>query len=212
MEKRMSIFFLQLGTNMWADMGSQVLHNPFSTELVTQDSAFREVVDALPGFGFDTVLIDIGDAVCYESHPELAIKGSWSKDKMKQELDHMRAIGLTPLPKLNFSAGHDAWLKEYARMLSTPVYYQVCEDIIKEIAELFETPQLIHLGMDEENHNKSRSLARIRQGELWWHDQYFFYGVCEKYGMRPWVWSDACRYNPERYCQKMPKSVMQSTR
>ena len=41
---------------------------------------------------------------------------------MRKELDRMRALGLEPLPKLNFSTCHDAWLKDYHRMISTPQY------------------------------------------------------------------------------------------
>jgi hypothetical protein len=44
----------------------------------------------------------------YPSHPELAVKGSWSPEKMKSELARLRALGLEPIPKRNFSASHDA--------------------------------------------------------------------------------------------------------
>ena len=67
----------------------------------------------------------------------VAIPGAWSKDKLKAELDRLRGIGLTPLPKLNFSACHDIWMKDYSRMLSTKPYYEFCKDIITEVAELF---------------------------------------------------------------------------
>lgn len=96
----------------------------------------------------------------------------------------MRSLGLTPIPKLNFSTGHDAWLKEYSRMVSTPVYYQVCEDLIKEVAEAFDYPEYFHLGLDEEDAKNQRRLSYccIRQGDLWWHDAYFFFDICEKRG------------------------------
>lgn len=170
------------------------------------------MIDYLPTQGFNTVLIDVGDAIQYETHPEISIKGAWSKDKMKKQLDYMRSKGLTPIPKLNFSTGHDAWLKEYSRMISTPIYYQVCEDLIKEVAELFGYPAYFHLGMDEENAQNQTMLRHccIRQGDLWWEDAYFLFNVCEKVGARPWVWADYCWEHPELYIEKMPKSVLQS--
>ena len=62
----------------------------------------------------------------------------------------LRALGIEPLPKLNFSTCHDAWLGPYSRMVSTPAYYDVCRDLIDEVAELFGGPRFFHLGMDEE--------------------------------------------------------------
>ena len=212
MHKMMWAYMIQLGENMWGDEGGTRRWAPFFPQLNTDDAVWREVIDFLPSQGFNTVLIDIGDAIQYESHPEISIPGAWSKDKFKKELDYMRSIGLTPLPKLNFSAGHKAWLKEYGRMLATSIYYRVCEDLIKEVAELFDYPEYFHLGMDEEDASNQSymSYCCIRQKDLWWHDVYFLFDICEKLGMRPWVWADACWNNPDEYFAKMPKSVLQS--
>lgn len=212
MHKMMWAYFIQLGENMWGDEGGTRRWAPYCPQLNTDEKVWREVIDFLPSQGFNTVLIDIGDGLQYETHPEISIPGAWSKDKLKKELDHMRSIGLTPLPKLNFSAGHDAWLKEYSRMLSTSIYYQVCEDLIKEVAELFDYPEYFHLGMDEENYSNQKYMTycAIRHRDLWWHDAYFLFDICEKLGMRPWVWADFCWHEPEAYFAKMPKSVLQS--
>lgn len=212
MKKKMWVYLIHLSNNMWGDEGSSWTYAPFETELSTDDATWKQVIDYLPTQGFNTVLIDVGDAIQYETHPEISIKGAWSKDKMKKQLDYMRSKGLTPIPKLNFSTGHDAWLKEYSRMISTPIYYQVCEDLIKEVAELFGYPEYFHLGMDEENAQNQTMLRHccIRQGNLWWEDAYFLFNVCEKVGARPWVWADYCWEHPELYIEKMPKSVLQS--
>ena len=113
MHKMMWAYMIQLGVYLWGADGGTRRWAPFFPQLNTDDAVWREVIDFLPSQGFNTVLIDIGDAIQYESHPEISIPGAWSKDKLKKELDYMRSIGLTPLPKLNFSAGHKAWLKEY---------------------------------------------------------------------------------------------------
>ena len=212
MSRRMWTYMLKLSTNMWGDPGSTWKYAPYCETLITEDAVWRQVVDFLPSQGFNTVLIDVGDGMQYESHPEVSIPGAWSKDKLKKELDYMRSLGLTPIPKLNFSAGHDSWLKEYSRMLSTPIYYQVCEDLIKEVAEVFDYPKYFHLGMDEENAADQEPLTYVcmRQGELWWYDAYFFFDICERLGMRPWVWADFCWHHRDDYLKKMPKSVLQS--
>ena len=212
-------YLIQLGENMWGDtttVDRPPFHRvPFQPVLGVDDAVWRQVIDFLPAQGFNTVLIDIGDAILYDSHPEISIAGAWSKDKLKQELDHMRSIGLTPIPKLNFSAGHDAWMKNYARMVSTPQYYQVCEDLIREVAELFGFPSLFHLGLDEETAQMQAGydFCCVRQQELWWHDVYYLFDCCQKVGARPWVWADpcwSCHGHQEEYLRKMPKSVLQS--
>ena len=212
MQKKMWAFMIKLSANMWGDPGSTWKYAPFDEVLTTDDATWKQVVDFLPGQGINTVLIDVGDGIQYESHSEVSIPGAWSKEKTKKQLDYMRSLGLTPIPKLNFSAGHDAWLKDYSRMVSTPIYYQVCEDLIKEVAEVFDYPKYFHLGLDEETaaNQVKLSYCCVRQGDLWWHDAYFFFDACEKLGMRPWIWADASWHDMDTYIKKMPKSVLQS--
>ena len=97
-------------------------------------------------------------------------------------------------------------------MLCTPKYYEVCADVIREVSEIFGTPRLFHLGLDEENYpnQRFRGMVTIRQEELWWHDAYFFFDQCEKNGARPWVWSDYYWDHPDIFTKRMPKSVLQS--
>lgn len=205
-------YLMHLSTNMWGDVGGTYPYSPYFPTMPTDDETWRKTVEFLPAQGIDTLLIDVGDAVEYERHPEISIPGAWSKDKMKKELDYIRSLGLTPLPKLNFSACHDAWLGDYQRMLSTPKYYEVCKDCIEEVAELFDHPAYFHLGLDEETakHQRNLSYCCVRQGDLWWHDAYFLFDVCEKQGSRPWMWADYCWDHMDEFIQKMPKSVLQS--
>ena len=217
MKKKMWVYFLQLSTNIWGDARTTPLtipynseiYAPFHEEMLTEDDVWREVIDYLPARGFNTVLIDVADGMQYDSHPEISIRGAWPKEKLKRELAHMREIGLTPIPKLNFSTTHDVWLKEYSRMISTSTYYQVCEDLIKEVAEVFDYPALFHLGLNADRPSPMRLINRIRQGELWWQDVTFFFNVCQKLGMRPWMWANQCWYDQEYYT-RMSKEAIQS--
>ena len=165
----------------------------------------------LKASGVNTLIIDVGDAIVYKSHPEIALKGSFDREMIQKEIEKLRGMGFQLVPKLNFSACHDVWLKDYSRMLSTPIYYQVCKDLIDEICEIFK-PEYFHLGMDEEtaSHQKNFDFAVIRQYDLWWHDFYFFVDCVEKNGARPWIWSDYIWNHKELFLERMPRSVIQS--
>lgn len=184
-------------------------YRPFLTfDQATWDALLKEMA----AVGMNMVIIDLGDAIQYESHPEIAVKNAWTPDKLRAELAKMRKLGIEPIPKLNFAATHDIWLGEYARMVSTTKYYEVCRDLISEVTDLFDTPRFFHLGMDEETaqHQRRQDYAVIRQNDLWWGDLYFFIGEVEKKGVRSWVWSDYAWHHPEMFFKKMPKSVLQS--
>ena len=212
--KKMWAYLMHLSDNMWGDPWSRIRWARYFPELATDETVWKNTIDFLPENGFNTVLIDVGDAIEYERHPEISVKGAWSKDKLKTELDRMRAMGLTPLPKLNFSAGHDAWLGDYSRMLSTPEYYQVCKDCIEEVAEVFGTPEYFHLGLDEENAvmQGGQGYICIRQMELYWHDVYKLFEYVEGAGCTPWVWTSPALDEKDMkvYLERMPKSVLQS--
>jgi len=213
---KMWAFLIHLSCHFWSDENSPPIglymdpsyQENNNVDLVIWDKTVR----SLPAMGINTLVIDLGDAVQYETHPEIAAPDAWSKDFLKQKLDEIRALGMTPIPKLNFSACHDAWMKEYNRMISTPTYYQVCADLIQEVCELFGYPKLFHLGMDEETdrHQRDYGIAVIRHDTMWYHDVSFFCRECEKHGARPWIWSDYIWHHPESFAKNMPKSVLQS--
>lgn len=214
-------YLIHLGTNTmcdcvpssWGNFKKEELPDfAPSKKLRCDDEIWRETIDAHVAAGTNTVVIGLAEGVVYPSHPELAIEGSWSVEKLRKEIARMRSMGLEVLPKLNFSATHDIWMQDYSRMLSTKKYYQVCEDLIRDVDEIFDHPRIIHLGYDEENwaNQCKYEYAVIRQGDLWWHDFNWFVGIAEKYGMQSWIWTDCNRKNPEVFYKRMPKSVIQS--
>ena len=211
-------YLIHLGTNMWYDKGEAEpsLNEPgvpvYHDSLPTDEKVWDEVIGFLPSQGINTVIIDLGEGVVYDSHPELAIEGSWPKEKLLRKLDGIRALGMEPIPKLNFSACHDAWLQEYSHRLSTPEYLAVVKDLIDETCELFGRPRLFHLGMDEEtaHHQRYYSYAVVRGEQYWWRDLYHMIDCVEKNGARAWVWSDYYWNHPDIFLKKMPKEVLQS--
>ncbi|MDO4571393.1 MAG: twin-arginine translocation signal domain-containing protein [Planctomycetia bacterium] len=201
---------LHLGHNMWGD--TPRAYTPPSFKLDCEDALWVELTERCAEAGLNMIVIDLGEGIRYESHPELAVEGAWSIEKLRKDLARLRGLGLEPIPKLNFSACHDFWLGEYSRMLSTSKYYEVCADLIREVCAIFDTPRFFHLGYDEETaeHQRTYDYVVIRQGELWWHDFLWFVGQVEEQKVRPWIWSDFCWKHKEDFLKRMPKSVLQS--
>ena len=181
--------------------------------LACDQAEWTKITDRMCERDLNMCVIDLNEGVMYQSHPEVAVKGAWSVTRLRGELARLRALGLEPIPKLNFSATHDQWLGDWHRMVATPEYYRVCEDLIAEVCDIFGKPRFFHLGYDEEDvrcQERHENLV-LRQGELWWHDFLWFVKVVEKRGMRPWIWSDwIWEHDKAEFLRRCPKSVVQS--
>lgn len=210
-------YLLHISFNFWADNPDAdqlwgLEHVAARPYLRCEDTLWNELTATLAQRGFNMVVLDLGDGIRYESHPEIAVENAWPVGRLRKEIARLREMGLEPIPKLNFSTAHDAWLGEYARMVSTPRYYAVCRDLISEVIDIFEEPRLFHLGMDEETYQHQRfyRYSQVRQYDLWWEDLFFYVNEVEKRGVRPWVWADYAWQHPETYFAKMPRSILQS--
>lgn len=184
-------------------------HRPY---LRLDDAVWNEVVEATAEEGLNSLVLALADGIRYDSHPEIGTEGAWSTSRLKDEISRLRELGIEPLPKLNFGAGHDNWLGIYSRMVSTPTYYEVVSDLIAEVAEIFGSPEYFHIGMDEETyeHQKLYDYVVVRQSELWWHDLGFIADRVAETGARPWMWSDAAWTTPDTYFQRMDHRIVQS--
>jgi hypothetical protein len=172
---------------------------------------WRRQVDFCRAQGLNTVFIDIGEAYSFPSHPELWVKGGFGCDELRAELDYIRSLGMEAVPKLNFSTGHDQWLREYHYKTSTPEYYRVVKDLIRDVCEVFAGPRFFHIGYDEEIYAacKDRRLCVMRTGEQWWKDVLHCIGEVEQNGAQAMLWSDNICSMREKYLKRMPKSVLQ---
>ena len=209
---------LHLGTNMWCDAVPDSWNGGIPPAAVTasdrlkfDEGVWRQLTARMAEKGLNMLVVDLAEAVRYPSHPELAAKDAWSPDKMRDEVARLKAMGIEAVPKLNFSTGHDIWLGEVSRMVSTPRYYEVCADLIRDVAEIFGRPRLFHIGYDEETaeHQKKYQFVCMRQGALWWRDFLWFVKEVEKAGMRPWMWSDVA-WRHDDFIPRCPKGVLQS--
>ena len=219
---------LHLSYNMWMDHIAEERRDPdlecntcwdtrlwvngYRPFLTFNEDMWNDLLKDMVAAGINMVIIDLGDAVAYESHPEISVKNAWTHDKLKAELAKMRKLGLEPIPKLNFSTAHDIWLGEYSRMVSTRKYYEVCSNLINEVIDIFDVPRFFHLGMDEElyQHQARQNYVVIRQNDLWWGDLYFLIAQVERRNVRSWIWSDLGWTKTDIFLKKMPKSVLQS--
>jgi hypothetical protein len=174
---------------------------------------WQELSVKLRQCGCNCIMLDIGEGLRYPSHPELAVKGSWSPEKLRAEVDRLRGMGFEVIPKLNFSTAHDAWLGPYERMVSSAKYYEVCSDLIRDAMDIFDNPRFFHIGFDEELciHQEQWSKFNyicVRRDEFWWQDFLHIVRTVEKAGARPWAWSDF-GWEHEEYFSRCPKSVIQ---
>lgn len=206
---------LHLSFNMWSDQAAPKdwsIYFGGQPFMRFDQPVWDEVLERMVKAGFNMLVIDLGDGIIYDTHPEIAVKNAWRVSRLHRELEKIRKLGLEPIPKLNFSTAHDFWLGPYAKMVSSEAYYKVCGDLLAEVIGIFDKPRFFHLGMDEETaeHQKLYKYSVIRQYDLWWHDLFFLFEQVEKHGVRPWIWSDYYWHHPEVFLEKMPKSVMQS--
>ena len=192
MSKKMWATYVTMTKNFYGDY-----KDPFPLE----QEAWDEILVHLSKKGYNTIVLDICDSMIWKSHPEISVEGAWSHEKMKAEVKKANDLGLTVIPKINFSAHHDCWLGEYSRMLCTPIYYGVCRDLIKEICEVFDTPEYVHIGRDEESYVMAQSSEFVcyRQHALLWHDLRFFIDCVKENGSKAWIWADFLMNHPEEF-------------
>lgn len=207
-------YLLHLGYNMWADRDVPEWDEHLGAKpyLRFDDRLWSDLLEKMIAAGINTLVLDLAEGVKYESHPEIAVRDAWTVSRLRAELAKLREMGVEPVPKLNFSTCHDAWLGPYSRCVSTDAYYEVCRDLIGEVVTIFDKPRLFHLGMDEETaeHQRHYEYVVIRQHDLWWHDLTFLINEVQRAGVRPWIWSDQVWRQPEAFFKKVPKSVLQS--
>lgn len=209
---------IHVSFNMWEEFSSPNSDNlnlrirGYDPILRFDENLFDELIASSVRNGINIMVLDLGDAINYKSHPEIAVKNAWSIKKMRSVIAKLKKNGIEPIPKLNFSATHDAWLGEYSRMLSTEKYYTVCKNLIAEVIDIFDKPRFFHIGMDEEtaHHQRHSNYVVVRQRDAWWKDFLFYVNEVEKKGIRAWIWSDYVWNHPDVFFERMPKSVVQS--
>lgn len=209
-------YFLQISNHMWLSPTS-VRHewssqDPWNENNNIDIDVFDELVDFMAERCVNGLVIDVGDGVKLDSHPEIAAPDAWTKEYLKQKLDMIRAKGIEPIPKMNFSCAHNVWMKDWQWRVGTKEYRTFCKDCIREVSELFGRPRFFHLGLDEEtaDYQKHKPMAIVRNEVEFWDFAYDMFQCVEECGARPWVFSDMYWHRPDEFIRHMPKSVVQS--
>ena len=133
--RMMWCYMAQLGMKMW----ERRIHY---TDLKVDDSMWTDLTERAAEAGVNVFVFDLGEGMVFPSHPELAVRGSWEPERMKDEIARLAKMGMMAVPKLNFSSSHDQWLGKWRKYLSTPEYFEVCRDVIRDVAEVFDRSPL----------------------------------------------------------------------
>ena len=195
MKEKIWGILVHLSMDQWEPFLNKPLFDVFDEEM------WNEIIDETAKCGMNTIVLDVGNGIRFKSHPEIAKKDAFSTKWMRAEVKKCYEKGITLIPKLNFATTHDMWLGEYARMISTSIYYKVAKDLIEEVYDIFNHPAYIHLGMDEESilYLKKRDYVVYRQGELYFHDLKYLCDCVKDLGAKPWIWSSPMYDHPEMF-------------
>ena len=161
MKEKLWGILVHLTMDMWVgEQNNQPLSKVFDEDM------WNEIIDETAKSGMNAIILDVGNGVRFESHPEIAKEGAYSVDWMRAQVKKCREKGIALIPKLNFSTVHDVWLGDYAHMISSSVYYKVTRDLIEEVADVFDAKDF-HIGMDEENMaNQKNQLTKNNIGRI----------------------------------------------
>lgn len=193
-DKKIWSILVHLSMSMWAKKYDNVAEN-------FDEGMWDYIIDESEKCGINMIVLDVGDAIQWASHPEISIKGAWTRKRVHQEIKRCREKGITLIPKINFATPHCAWLGEYSKMISTNAYYRMADELIHEVYRTFEEPEFIHIGFDEEDarHVKGKQLAIYRQKDQFWNDLRFLLDSVIDTGAKPWIWSCPLFNHPEEF-------------
>lgn len=209
---------LNIGYNMWFDKYSILNFNEYDKKerdfLYFDKDTWNRVTEFLPAQGINTVIIDLAEGIEYDCAPELKVEGSICKAEFKEMLDRLRKLGLTPIPKLDFSSAHDVWLKYYSRMLCTTAYRELVVNLIDEVCELFDKPEYFHIGMGDEynDYQKYYGFIATRGRINFWEDVLLMCEACRKNGARPMMSGEYYNREPYLFTKNLPEDVVITAR
>lgn len=176
------------------------------------DNSWENRMAAASKNGCNMMCIDLMEAYAYDSHPELALKGSRSREWLNKWVRRLRDMGIEAIPAINCSTTHSPWMGFWSRRVSTPEYYKFVADLFAEAYDVFEKPSHMHFGMDEENSDCTARMCYSlrRQDALLWHDINFYAKTISKLGARPWMFSDYEWWRTKEFPEKVSKDILQS--
>jgi len=84
-----------LSANQWLPLKDKIdLREPFWDVLLKKSSEA----------GINAIMLEVGDGVKYESHPEISLADAWDREKVKKEIARCKELGIKIIPRVNFSS------------------------------------------------------------------------------------------------------------
>jgi len=178
-----------------------------------------DILDKMSAMGLNAVVVDIGDGVQYESHPELRRPYSAPMEDLETLSQRAREQGISFVPKLNFSKSgrnlHDMWMKPHWDLRNfvsrRKEYFEVATDLINELVQVCQPPDYFHIGMDEDHHRSmDQFVADIK----------LLREIISEHRLRAVMWNDTCYENRNVIAQvhadkcraaepRLPKDIVQ---
>ena len=192
MDKKMFAALIHFGDLWdWANKYGQNGLESFRFDM----EVWNNVVNKCVEHQVDTIVFDISEGLIHEEYPEINFPGAWTNDQLRAEVQRLKKLGITMIPKYNFAVPHASWLGVYnEHKISTPKYYEICKHVIEEAYEIFDHPAYIHLGFDEESPDRRTPDNFQRDKEMLFHDYKYIVDCVKATGARPCVWHSMFLY------------------
>lgn len=170
-------------------------------------NVWNRVVDKCVEEKVDTIVFDISEGLIHEEYPEINFPGAWTNDMMRAEVQRLKKLGITMIPKYNFAVPHASWLGVYnEHKISTPKYYEICKHVIEEAYEIFDHPEYIHLGLDEEFPDQKQAFWRDK--EMLFHDYKYLVDCVKATGAKACAWHSMFSYFDDEAFKLFDKDVV----
>lgn len=199
-----------------------------SARLTEKHAFYFDLLPHLATWGYNTIwwhfTDDQGCSLRFDTRPELASRGAFSKQEIKEFVARAQDCGIEVIPELE-SFGHMGYitkLKEYHHLFeavegkrfgaicpSHPETLEILEDLIREVSELF-TSEYIHAGFDEVNFGSCprcrERLTKEKPWEIFAQHAETVRGIMAKNGKKMMMWGDHLTSEKE-LADRLPKDI-----
>ncbi|MFH1742819.1 MAG: family 20 glycosylhydrolase [bacterium] len=200
-----------------------------SARLTERHAFYFDLVPYLAKWEYNTIwwhfTDDQGCSLRFDTRPELASQGAFSKQEMKELIACAQDHGIEIIPELE-SFGHMGYItrhKEYSHLSdavegkhfgaicpSNPETLEILEDLIGEVSELFPS-DYIHAGFDEVNFGScplcKERLKQKKPWEIFAQHVETVRGIMAENGKKMMIWGDHLVSETE-LADRIPKDIV----
>jgi hypothetical protein len=148
----------------WPDCPVRAWHA--SSPQANEGEAYRNWIATLCRLKYNAVMLEVDEALQYETHPEIASSRAPTKAQLSEWVAYAKSLGFEVIPQVAVF-GHFGWVldrpewadlaedpepdRQYGRWVANvrdPRYYPLVFDLFGEVIEVFR-PRIFHIGHDE---------------------------------------------------------------